>query len=338
MRGVVPGEVPTSWPAEALRAQAVAARTYAMATRKDGDGFDHYADTRSQMYPGMRAEVAEHDAAVAATAGEVVAYRGQADRDVLLLDVRRAHGERRELVPRRRAAALPDVRRRSLRRRLAAPSLDAALDARLGGPAPRRPRQGRAAPDPRAAARPLAARRARAGRRNGRDDERHRPAAAHAPGPLRHVGALHGHHRRAARAATATRRARPGRAAAARRAAAVPRRAAARRAPRPRSRCCAASRRPSPARSAAASTPRSPAPDRRRALRRRPLDPDLPDADPRRAAATAPPSPRAGCTACATPARPVPRSASADAARLRCRRASATRRRRRASARPRPRT
>jgi len=77
VRGVVPGEVPTSWPAEALRAQAVAARTYAMATRKDGDGFDHYADTRSQMYPGMRAEVASTNAAVTATAGEVVAYQGK---------------------------------------------------------------------------------------------------------------------------------------------------------------------------------------------------------------------------------------------------------------------
>jgi stage II sporulation protein D len=77
VRGVVPGEVPTSWPVEALRAQAVAARTYAMATRKDGDGFDQYADTRSQMYPGKRAEVASTNAAVAATAGEVVAYQGK---------------------------------------------------------------------------------------------------------------------------------------------------------------------------------------------------------------------------------------------------------------------
>jgi stage II sporulation protein D len=77
VRGVVPGEVPTSWPAETLRAQAVAARTYALATSKDGDGFDQYADTRSQMYPGMGAEQPSTDAAVAATAGEVVAYQGK---------------------------------------------------------------------------------------------------------------------------------------------------------------------------------------------------------------------------------------------------------------------
>jgi stage II sporulation protein D len=78
VRGVVAGEVPASWPAEALRAQAVAARTYAIATSKNGDGFDQYADTRSQMYVGISGERASTNAAVAATAGEVVAYEGKA--------------------------------------------------------------------------------------------------------------------------------------------------------------------------------------------------------------------------------------------------------------------
>jgi stage II sporulation protein D len=78
VRGVVAGEVPASWPADALRAQAVAARTYAIATSKHGDGFDQYADTRSQMYVGVAGEAASTNAAVAATAGEVVAYEGQA--------------------------------------------------------------------------------------------------------------------------------------------------------------------------------------------------------------------------------------------------------------------
>ena len=77
VRGVVAGEVPTSWPQEALRAQAVAARTYAIATSKNGDGFDQYADTRSQMYIGIAGEVASTNAAVAATAGEVVVYAGK---------------------------------------------------------------------------------------------------------------------------------------------------------------------------------------------------------------------------------------------------------------------
>ncbi len=78
VRGVVAGEVPASWPPEALRAQAVAARTYAIATSKNGDGFDQYADTRSQMYPGVSGEHPRTNAAVAATAGEVVAYGGKA--------------------------------------------------------------------------------------------------------------------------------------------------------------------------------------------------------------------------------------------------------------------
>jgi len=77
IRGVVPGEVPASWPDEALRAQAVAARTYAIATSKDGEGFDQYADTRSQMYPGIAGEHPRTNAAVAATAGKVVTHGGK---------------------------------------------------------------------------------------------------------------------------------------------------------------------------------------------------------------------------------------------------------------------
>jgi stage II sporulation protein D len=76
VRGVVAGEVPGSWPAEALRAQAVAARTYAIATRKDGAGFDQFADTRSQMYVGISGEQPSTNAAVAGTSGEVVSHDG----------------------------------------------------------------------------------------------------------------------------------------------------------------------------------------------------------------------------------------------------------------------
>jgi stage II sporulation protein D len=74
LRGVVPGEMPATWPAEALRAQAVAARTYAIATSKHGDGFDQYADTRSQMYTGIAGERPTTDGAVAATRDEIVVY------------------------------------------------------------------------------------------------------------------------------------------------------------------------------------------------------------------------------------------------------------------------
>lgn len=77
IRGVVAGEMPSGWPQEALRAQAVAARTYALATTKAGDGFDQYSDTRSQVYNGIAGETAPTDAAVAATTGEVVVYEGK---------------------------------------------------------------------------------------------------------------------------------------------------------------------------------------------------------------------------------------------------------------------
>jgi stage II sporulation protein D len=79
VRGVVSAESPSAWPAEALKAQAVAARTYAITSRAGSisDGFDQYADTRSQMYKGVAAERPTTDAAVAATAGQVVTYAGQ---------------------------------------------------------------------------------------------------------------------------------------------------------------------------------------------------------------------------------------------------------------------
>jgi stage II sporulation protein D len=75
--GVVARESPSSWPAEALKAQAVAARTYAITTSKAGDGFDQYADTRSQVYGGVAAETASTNEAVAATRGQVVTHGGE---------------------------------------------------------------------------------------------------------------------------------------------------------------------------------------------------------------------------------------------------------------------
>ena len=74
--GVVPREVPYRWSGEALKAQAVVARSYALAVRKTGP-FDLYADTRSQVYGGIAAEHSETTAAVNATAGEVVLYAGR---------------------------------------------------------------------------------------------------------------------------------------------------------------------------------------------------------------------------------------------------------------------
>jgi len=76
VRGVVSAEMPSSWSPEALKAQAVAARTYAITSNVGGDGFQLYSDTRSQMYGGVAAETASTDAAVAATRGQIVTYNG----------------------------------------------------------------------------------------------------------------------------------------------------------------------------------------------------------------------------------------------------------------------
>src|SRR3954447_8209034 len=73
LRGVVPVEMPSSWPAEALKAQAIASRSYAAYRLHPTTGsFDLYDDTRSQVYRGRRAETTQGNAAVAATAGSVV--------------------------------------------------------------------------------------------------------------------------------------------------------------------------------------------------------------------------------------------------------------------------
>ncbi|MFN2627014.1 MAG: SpoIID/LytB domain-containing protein [Gaiellaceae bacterium] len=78
--GVVPSEMPSSWAPEALKAQAVVARSYALATRRIAAPFDLYADTRSQVYLGIEHERPSTNAAVGATAGEVVLYGGQVAR------------------------------------------------------------------------------------------------------------------------------------------------------------------------------------------------------------------------------------------------------------------
>jgi stage II sporulation protein D len=75
VRGVVAGESPASWPAAALQAQAIAARSYAVTTSRSAE-FDQYPDTRSQVYRGVTGETATTDAAVAATAGQLVTYNG----------------------------------------------------------------------------------------------------------------------------------------------------------------------------------------------------------------------------------------------------------------------
>lgn len=79
VRGVVPSEMAHSFPAEALKAQAVAARNEIFAkvgTRHLEDGFDLCADVHCQVYSGINREQAATTQAVTATAGLVMKANG----------------------------------------------------------------------------------------------------------------------------------------------------------------------------------------------------------------------------------------------------------------------
>jgi len=75
--GVVPAEMPSAWLTAALQAQAVAARSFALASRKAGAAFDVYAGGVSQAYLGVSAETAAGKRAVNESAGEVLLYNGE---------------------------------------------------------------------------------------------------------------------------------------------------------------------------------------------------------------------------------------------------------------------
>lgn len=75
--GVVPAEVPTSWPIEAVKAQAVAARSYAFTSLRPDRAFDVFADTRSQVYRGFTGEDDRGQQAVQETREEVVTHQGE---------------------------------------------------------------------------------------------------------------------------------------------------------------------------------------------------------------------------------------------------------------------
>jgi SpoIID/LytB domain protein len=74
--GVVPAEMPSAWLPAALGAQAIAARSYALASRRAGAPFDVYTDGRSQAYLGVSVETPAATEAVDETAGEVLMYGG----------------------------------------------------------------------------------------------------------------------------------------------------------------------------------------------------------------------------------------------------------------------
>ena len=74
---VVSSECPGYWRQHALRAQAVASRSYALTSIRPDAGFDLYPDDRSQNYHGMHKEFPAAAAAVAATQRQVLFYDGQ---------------------------------------------------------------------------------------------------------------------------------------------------------------------------------------------------------------------------------------------------------------------
>ena len=75
--GVVSREMPKDWPLEALKAQAVAARTYAVAHVVNGKGFDLYSDWRSQLYQGVSADAPGPSQAIKETRGQILVYAGK---------------------------------------------------------------------------------------------------------------------------------------------------------------------------------------------------------------------------------------------------------------------
>ncbi|MBK5220017.1 MAG: SpoIID/LytB domain-containing protein [Thermoleophilia bacterium] len=77
VKGVMPNEVPPSWPIEELKAQSVAVRSIAITGDVGGNGFDLYNDTRSQVYKGLESEYQQTNEAVDSTKGQVVVYKGQ---------------------------------------------------------------------------------------------------------------------------------------------------------------------------------------------------------------------------------------------------------------------
>ena len=77
LSSVVGSEMPASWPQQALRAQAVAARTYALKGRRPAAAFDLKSTVASQVYRGIEAETPSTREAVASTRGLVLAYGGE---------------------------------------------------------------------------------------------------------------------------------------------------------------------------------------------------------------------------------------------------------------------
>jgi len=77
VKSVVPSEVPPAWPKEALRAQAIIARTYALYHTRGAPRFDVVSSVQSQVYRGYAAENPRTSEAVDDTRGVIVRSNGR---------------------------------------------------------------------------------------------------------------------------------------------------------------------------------------------------------------------------------------------------------------------
>ena len=80
VKGVVAAEMPNTWRIEALKSQAIAARTFAAYSVKDSSGpsdtWNVYDTTQYQVYGGIAYETSRTNQAVAGTAGKILTFAG----------------------------------------------------------------------------------------------------------------------------------------------------------------------------------------------------------------------------------------------------------------------
>lgn len=79
LKGVLVHEISPKWPIDAIKAQAIAARTYALYQKEicSHRPYDLVADTSSQVYGGFSSEKNKTNRAVNFTFGEALLYRGK---------------------------------------------------------------------------------------------------------------------------------------------------------------------------------------------------------------------------------------------------------------------
>ena len=77
VQGVVAAEMPSTWKPEALKAQAVAARTYGVQGMRTSRYYDMCDTTSCQVYRGVAGETSATNAAVSGTAGDILTYGGK---------------------------------------------------------------------------------------------------------------------------------------------------------------------------------------------------------------------------------------------------------------------